>query len=349
VSSQLRPEAPSNLVELAVGKCLIAEMDSSRWTELGVITGTKQTIEHHSRLLRSLRFGDEDYDGHVYDLVPSILGAEDTWGKPIPPSDLHVRYPKFGVVSDYLDLPAWLALNDPTLFGRLFVDDRSNALLPDGTVLSEAESIAVRIDVAEMRRQVDRIRRDYVNDPEGAIGQAKELIETACKTILGITGDAGETPDLPSLIKQTQLHLGIDPSQVDEGVEARASRRLLGGVASVLNGAGELRNLRGTGHGRSGSSLVDPSLARLAVGLVLPAVVYLIEIWEDRSTTPLSRSVDQPRTGSTPSSLVEAGGVYEHATFGEGQVVEARETPHGIVATVDFGPRTGLRRILIPG
>jgi len=323
-------------------------MDSSRWTELGLVTGTKQIIERHSRLLRSLRFGDEDYDGHVYDLVPSILGAEETWGKPTPPSNLLVRYPRFNVVSDYLDLHAWLALNEPTLYGRVFIDDRSDALLPDGTVLSEAESIAVRMNVAEMRRQVERIRRDFVDDPEAAIGQAKELIETTCKTILGITGDAGETPDLPSLIKQTQLHLGLDPSQVDEGVEARASKRLLGGVASVLNGAGDLRNVRGTGHGRSGSSLVDPSLARLAVGLVLPVVVYLIEAWEDRSATPISHSSERPRVSSSPSRLVQAGGFYEHATFGEGQVVDLTETPHGRVATVEFGPRTGRRRILLP-
>src|ERR687883_600567 len=63
-------------------------------------------------------------------------------------------------------------------------------------------------------------------------------------------------------------------------VQARAAKRLLGGVASVLNGAAELRNARGTGHGRSGAPVVDSALARMAVGVVLPAVLYLIEIYE---------------------------------------------------------------------
>lgn len=86
-------------------------------------------------------------------------------------------------------------------------------------MLSEAESAAVRLGVAEIRRQVQRIRRDYATDPEAAIGQAKALIESTCKTILGITGDSDEKHDVPALVKQTPLHLGIDPSQVGTGPE----------------------------------------------------------------------------------------------------------------------------------
>jgi hypothetical protein len=347
MASQWRADAPVNLVELAVGKCLISEMDRSGWTELGLITGTKGEIEQHDRLLRSLRFGDEDYAGHVYDMVPAILGNTNTWGPPTPTGGLHTRYPRLQAVTDYLDLPAWLALNESELYGRLFADDGQEPTLPDGTVLSEAEAAAVRMGVAEMKRQVARIRRDYAEDPEAAIGQAKELLESTCKTILGITGDGGQTPDLPGLIKQTQLHLGIDPSQVSDGVEARSVKRLLGGVANILNAAGELRNARGTGHGRSGSELVDPALARLAVGLVLPTVVYLVEVWEVRaSTSPTGQSKNMLTMG-TAKPEVGKGDIYLHATFGEGQIVETSQTDHGVVATVDFGPRIGSKRILI--
>ncbi len=96
-------------------------------------------------------------------------------------------------------------------------------------MLSEAESAAVRLGVAEMRRQIDRIRRDYGSDPEAAIGQAKELIESTCKTILGITGDSDDKHDVPALVKQTLLHLGLDASQVGAGPDERAAKRLLGG------------------------------------------------------------------------------------------------------------------------
>jgi hypothetical protein len=128
-----------------------------------------------------------------------------------------------------------------------------------------------------MRRQVDRIRRDHADDPEAAVGQAKDLIETVCKTILGMTGEADDEPvKFPALVKRTLLHLGVDPTQVEaqDAVEARAAKQVLGGVSSILHGADELRNARGTGHGRSGSPLFDDALARLTVGAVLPAVLY---------------------------------------------------------------------------
>lgn len=341
-----RQDAPLNLLELAVGKCLIGQMSDSRWTELGLITETKEEIFRHPRLLRSLRFGDDDYDGHVYEMVPRILGAEVLWGAPTHPRNIHERYPNLGMVADFIDLPAWLALNDPELYGRLFSDDGRETMLPDGTVLSEAESAAARLDVAEMRRQVERIRRDYATDPEATIGQAKELIESTCKTILGITGDSDQSQDLPALVKQTLLHLGLDPTQAGAGAESRAAKRFLGGVTSVLNGAGELRNIRGTGHGRSGAELVDAPLARMVVGVVLPTVIYLIEVWEDR----VSKALDETkRPESRASKVHDVGDVLRHETFGEGHVVESASTVHGTVATVDFGPKLGHRRILLGG
>lgn len=44
MASQWRLDAPANLVELAVGTCLIAIMDDSRWTEFGLLTGAKDQI-----------------------------------------------------------------------------------------------------------------------------------------------------------------------------------------------------------------------------------------------------------------------------------------------------------------
>jgi hypothetical protein len=203
-----RLDAPPNLVKLVVGRCLIAEMDPGKWTELGLLTDTQERIQNHSRLLRSLHWGDDDYKGHVLDFLPVLLDeqedpAEEPWRlshrsfeppppppPPPPPQTLHERFPNLEVVTEFLSLPAWLAQSDEKLFERLMSDVAGDATMPDGTVLSAADSAAARLGVDEMRRQVDRIRRDHSADPEAAIGQAKDLIETFCKTILGMTGDA---------------------------------------------------------------------------------------------------------------------------------------------------------------
>lgn len=113
-----------------------------------------------------------------------------------------------------------------------------------------------------------------------------------------------------------------------------------------MNGAGELRNARGTGHGRSGVELVDPSLAGMAVGVVLPTVIYLIENWEARAATPPKSSQDINVSLAIGANV---GGALRHETFGEGQIPESDSTRHSTVVTVDFGPRIGRRRILLRG
>jgi len=355
-----RPDAPPNLVKLAVGRCLIAMMDVSRWTELGLLTDTTERIDNHPRLVRSLRFGDDDYEACVLGFVPHLLGEQmlrtDPWGvAPGPPPSLllHERFPNLAEVTEFLSLPAWLAEHEEKLFTRLFTDLEGDATLPDGTVLSAAESAATRLEVDEMRRQVDRIRRDHAEDPEAAVGQAKDLIETVCKTILGMTGeDGGDPVKFPALVKRTLLHLGIDPAQVEaeDAVEARAAKRvLIGGVSNILHGADELRNARGTGHGRSGSPLVDDALARLAVGAVLPAVMYLIEVFEARTgdrPAPALAASTSPAPASDARQLT-VGGVVRHDTYGEGQLRELTGEGDKQVAEVDFGAEAGVKRLLV--
>jgi len=350
-----RDDAPSNLVKLAVGRCMIAVMDDGgRWRELGLLTDTTSLIDNHPRLLRSLHFGDDDYDGHVLAMVGDVLGEwkPDPWG-PQPeartePASVFGRFQHLEAVSDFIDLPVWLAENDEGLFNRLFHAEEEDSTMPDGTVLSAAEAAASRLQVGEMRRQIERIRRDHYDDPEAAIGQAKELVETTCKTILGLTGDGPETKeDVPKLVTRTLVHLGLDPAAVEQAggdvAEARALKRLLGGVSSILTGTAELRNARGTGHGKSGTPLVDAAVARLTVGLVLPAVVFLIETHEAR-TDPGAAEKQIVARPSIPGLRV--GVVVRHDSFGEGLVEDVAGEGNKTVATVNFG-EAGVKRLLV--
>lgn len=354
VTYEWRRDAPSNQVQLAVGRCLIAVMDASRWTELGLLTDTVKVIDRHPRLLRSLRFGDDDYGACVFDMVPALLNeqkprAGDLWLPPQPALSLHQRFPNLEVVADFIDLPEWLAEHEDKLFHRLFDDAATDATLPDGTVLSAAESAAARLEVGEMRRQVERIRRDHATDPESSVGQAKDLVETVCRTILGLTGDTAgaEKPTFPQLVKRTMLHLGIDPSQAEQhskdAVEARIAKQMVGAIASLLNGADELRNARGTGHGRSGAPLVDQALARMTVSLVMAAVVYLIEIFESQTGSGAAPELVAP--ARVQPQALKVGSVVLHRTFGEGRVLAVVGAGNTTKADVDFGADIGIKRL----
>ena len=124
---------------------------------------------------------------------------------------LHERFPNLVEVSDYIGLPAWLATEDERLFARLFVAD-ADATLPDGAVLTAAESAAARLEVAEMRRQVDRIQRDHSSGPGSCDRAGQGTRRDGIQTILGISGgDEGSAWTFPKLVKRTLVHLASTP------------------------------------------------------------------------------------------------------------------------------------------
>lgn len=366
-----RGDASPDMVVLAVGKCLGAVMDKGLWTELGLLTSIRDRLEAHPRLLRSLYWSDDDYQGCVYDVTPMVLG--DRGSNPWYGDDLASRFPNLQLVSDFLNVPTWLAENEPAIHSQICTgtEDAPDATLPDGTVLDAAETAAARLEVAEMRRQVERIRRDYAEDPEAVVGQVKELVESTCKTILGLTGTGRETEkDVPALVASTLRHLGLHPEVLSEGrdaTEAKALKRLFGGLSSVLQGAAELRNARGTGHGRSGAPLVDPALARLAAGMVLPAVIYLCEAYEQStsggegapellsfatssagpSLPPTTQQVPPAPPGFQTGIDVAVGAVVNHSTFGRGRVTTVRIAEGGKQAEVTFADPIGAKWLLL--
>jgi len=52
-----------------------AIFSQSDWIELGYIVGENKLIEGHSRLLRSLSWGDDDYKGNVLEVLTKIVDA----------------------------------------------------------------------------------------------------------------------------------------------------------------------------------------------------------------------------------------------------------------------------------
>jgi hypothetical protein len=170
--------------------------DDGRWRELGLLTDTTDLIDNHPRLLRSLHFGDDDYDGHVLAMVGDVLGERkpDPWD-PQPesttePTSVFGRFRQLEVVSDFVDLPVWLAENDEGLFNRLFHTAEEDSTMPDGTVLSAAEAAAARLHVGEMRRQIDRIRRDHADDPRPPSGNPRNSSRPPARPFLVSPGTA---------------------------------------------------------------------------------------------------------------------------------------------------------------
>ena len=89
------------------------------------------------------------------------------------------------------------------------------------------------------------------NDPGLAIGTAKELVETCCKTILTARAvEFSKSADIPELVKLTAKELDLTPAAIPEHAKASETiKRLLSNLASISQGVAKLRNHYGTGHG----------------------------------------------------------------------------------------------------
>ncbi|MBX5168777.1 hypothetical protein AB9E06_05905 [Rhizobium leguminosarum] len=62
--------------------------DDTNWIELATLTDSYELVTNHPRLLRSLSFGDPDYEGNVLSVLNAIVGNDPA---------------NFQIISDYVD------------------------------------------------------------------------------------------------------------------------------------------------------------------------------------------------------------------------------------------------------
>lgn len=202
--------------------------------------------------------------------------------------------------SDYIVGKLILALIDFERTLHLMPNDEAKAraeqcrhiatrLLASGPSLNPLKAHAKILNASHLEEQIRRIEESIENDPSLAIGTAKELIETCCKTILAERGKpVSGTPEISTLTKETLKELKLVPEGIPDA--ARGSdviKRLLSNLGTIGNGLAELRGLYGTGHGKHGRS---PSLsarhAKLAVGAASTLVVFLFETHKETMEAP---------------------------------------------------------------
>ncbi len=190
--------------------------------------------------------------------------------------------------NDSLAADGWQIVEEKRVAARPVFTPRRLAL-GDDLIVAAAQAVAMSVDTNYIARQVTRMAAAMKDDPELAIGTAKEFIETICKHILDKRHVAYEnSDDLPQLVKKTNKELRLTPNDVPQ--EARAAntiRRLLSNLATVAQNAAELRNLYGTGHGKSVQvSGADDRHAQLAVHAAVTLGVFLFSTYQEGPSNP---------------------------------------------------------------
>ncbi len=140
-------------------------------------------------------------------------------------------------------------------------------------------------DPTYVAQQITRMEAAVDSDPELAIGTAKELIETCCKTILKERGvEFVENSDMLKLVKNTAKELSLTRDDIEDNAKlASTVKNLLSNLTTIAQGIAELRNTYGTGHGKEATTqCLGPRHAKLAVGAASTLAVFLVETHRER-------------------------------------------------------------------
>jgi len=159
----------------------------------------------------------------------------------------------------------------------------ASRLLTGGPSLDDLKQKADTLNANHLAEQIRRMKDSVETDPALAIGTAKELIETCCKTILAERGKTlTGSPDIPTLTKETLKELKLVPEGIPNAARgADVIKRILSNLSTVGHGLAELRGLYGTGHGQHGTTAgLAPRHAKLAVGAAATLAMFLFETHE---------------------------------------------------------------------
>jgi hypothetical protein len=145
-------------------------------------------------------------------------------------------------------------------------------------------------DLTAIEAEVTRALTAVDTDPPAALTAACSLVEAFCKVYL----EDNELPfpndqSIKPLWAAVQSHLGLDPAGVTPSVIESDLKRILGGLASVVDGLGAFRTHAGSAHGRGrGQYRVASRHARLAVNAAHSLVLFAMETWDVRAAAGAS-------------------------------------------------------------
>lgn len=168
--------------------------------------------------------------------------------------------------------------NRPVFSGRMKFTGKSS-------IEKKGNEIKIIFNADYVSQQINLMESSIETSPYQAIGVAKELIETACKSIFKSRQEEyNKNWDLSKLMRETTKLLKITPDDIsNEAKAAKSIRQILGSLSAVVQGIAEVRNEYGSGHGKDSSFKgLQPRHAKLAVGASSTLAIYLLETNEVR-------------------------------------------------------------------
>ena len=176
----------------------------------------------------------------------------------------------------------------PDLLNPLFVNLRRDGFEWDGIRITESAGALVsgvvavtrELDLRGLHERIHAAERKVEEDPSGAIGDAKELLESVFRTVAQHHRiHVDENADVTEMFKAIRDVLIVVPPGVTDRERADAIlRRLLGNLSGLCGTLAELRNAYGSGHGKADGFVgLEKKHARLAVTAAGAIAAFVLE------------------------------------------------------------------------
>lgn len=141
-----------------------------------------------------------------------------------------------------------------------------------------AKELEQRFSSEYMSSQISIMMKMTKENPTEAIGKAKELIESCCKTIMEERKvQFSQDDSIGQLTRKVMKLLKVTPHNIDDKLPvAEAMKKILGNLSAIAEGMATLRNNYGSGHGKPASYKgLEERHAKLAVGSSITLVEFL--------------------------------------------------------------------------
>jgi hypothetical protein len=137
-------------------------------------------------------------------------------------------------------------------------------------------------DLAGVQTEFDRISRDLESDPASAVTASSAMLESLFQIFIedeGLTMPSDKS--IKPLWNVVRKHLRLEPADLqDEDL-----RKVLSGLASIVDGIASLRTHKGSAHGQGRSKYrLKPRHARLVVHSASTLATFILETWDERKT-----------------------------------------------------------------
>ena len=163
---------------------------------------------------------------------------------------------------------------------RAYMDRVLNIATP---LAPNAAELQEKFSSEYLSKQSDLMLKMHVENPTDAIGKAKELIESCCKTILDNKNVSWDKNwDMSKLTGETLNLLNLTPKAIpDTDPVSENIKAVLGNLRGITTKLAEIRNPYGSGHGKSASFTgLEIRHAKLAVGCSITFVTFLWDTYE---------------------------------------------------------------------